>query len=269
MNLITHYLTNNPCYAADRSIAVKGLMLHSIGCPQPNPMVLIKNWDKASYKTACVHGFIGDNDVYITLPCMETAGKAMRGWHGGGQSNNTHIGVEMCEPSCIKYTGGANFTCSDKAAAVAFVKNTTRNAVELFAKLCTLHGLNPLTDIISHAEGHALGIASNHGDPDHLWRQLGMNYSMDIFRLDVLTEMQKEDNEVTYEQWKAFWDQMRAELRDNDSSGYSEEARTWSVNTGLIAGGSSTEFNGMWEDFLTREQLVTVLFRFAQMMDKA
>ena len=29
------------------------------------------------------------------------------GWHGGGSSNNTHIGVEMCEPACIKYTGGA------------------------------------------------------------------------------------------------------------------------------------------------------------------
>ena len=25
----------------------------------------------------------------------------------GGSSDNTHIGVEMCEPACIKYTGGA------------------------------------------------------------------------------------------------------------------------------------------------------------------
>lgn len=196
MNLITKYMTKNPCYTTGRTITVKGLMLHSVGCPQPDPLVFIRNWDKPSFDTACVHGFIGEHDAYITLPCMETAGKAMRGWHGGGASNNTHIGVEMCEPSCIKYTGGANFTCSNRPAAVAYVEAVTRNAVELFAQLCALHGLNPLTDIISHAEGHALGIASNHGDPDHLWRQLGMNYSMDTFRRDVLAEMQKEDENM-------------------------------------------------------------------------
>lgn len=33
---------------------------------------------------------------------------------------------------------------------------------------------------------------------------------------------------------------------------------------GIICGGNSDEFNGMWEDMMTREQLVTVLYRFAQ-----
>ena len=33
---------------------------------------------------------------------------------------------------------------------------------------------------------------------------------------------------------------------------------------GIIRGGNSDEFNGMWEDMMTREQLVTVLYRFAQ-----
>ena len=31
-----------------------------------------------------------------------------------------------------------------------------------------------------------------------------------------------------------------------------------------IQGSSSGEFNGMWEDMMTREQLVTVLYRFAK-----
>lgn len=195
-NIKTKLLTNNPCYKAGRTIDVKGLVLHSVGCPQPDPLVFIKNWNKSSYDRACVHGFIGEDTAYITLPVMETQGKAYRGWHAGsgknGSANNTHIGVEMCEPSCIKYTGGANFSCSDKAKAIAYVEKVTRNAVELFAVLCAYHKLDPLEDgvVLPHAEAYKRGIASGHADPDHLWKQLGMDYSMDAFRADVAAAMQ-------------------------------------------------------------------------------
>ena len=104
---------------------------------------------------------------------------------------NTHIGVEMCEPSCIKYTGGATFTCSDPAAAKAAVTRTYNAAVELFAMLCKQFGLDPMKDgvILSHKEGCARGIASNHGDPEHLWNQLGTGYTMNGFRAAVKAAM--------------------------------------------------------------------------------
>ena len=185
MKLVQSILTKNPCYTAGRKITVKGLMLHSVGCNQPNAQAFIKNWNSASYNRACVHGFIDGNDgtVYQTLPWNH------RGWHAGGSANNTHIGVEMCEPACIKYTGGSSFTCSDTAAAKAVAKRTYEAAVELFAMLCKEYGLNPLTDICSHKEGHAKGIASNHGDPEHLWKGLGMSYTMDTFRQAVNAKM--------------------------------------------------------------------------------
>lgn len=66
------------------------------------------------------------------------------------------------------------------------------------------------------------------------------------------------------EKFKELWREMRKDLQDNDASAYSEEARTWAVENGIVQGGSSGEFNGMWEDVLTREQMVTILFRFAQ-----
>ena len=62
MKLIESILTNNPCYKQGRKITVKGLMLHSVGCAQPSAAVFIKNWNKASYDKACVHGFIDGND---------------------------------------------------------------------------------------------------------------------------------------------------------------------------------------------------------------
>ena len=191
MKLVQSILTKNPCYTAGRKITVKGLMLHSVGCSQPKASVFINNWNSPSYESACVHGFIDGNDgtVYQTLPWNH------RGWHCGsgskGSGNNTHIGVEMCEPSCIKYTSGANFTCSDTATAKAVAKRTYEAAVELFAMLCRQYSLNPTADgvIISHREGYSRGIASNHGDPEHLWTQLGMGYTMDTFRQAVKEAM--------------------------------------------------------------------------------
>lgn len=189
MKLVKSILTKNPCYTAGKKITVKGLMLHSVGCPQPRASVFINSWNRADYDNACVHAFIDGNDgtVYQTLPWNH------RGWHGGGACNNTHIGVEMCEPACIKYIGGSTFTCFDKATAKAVAKRTYEAAVELFAMLCKEYDLNPTADgvIISHAEGHKSGIASNHGDPEHLWRQLGMGYTMDGFRKDVKAAMKE------------------------------------------------------------------------------
>lgn len=185
MKLVQSILTKNPCYTAGRKITVKGLMLHSVGCSQPKASVFINSWNSASYSNACVHGFIDGNDgsVYQTLPWNH------RGWHAGGDANNTHIGVEMCEPACIKYVTGSTFTCSDTATAKACAERTYQAAVELFAMLCKEYGLNPMKDIISHKEGHAKGIASNHGDPEHLWNGLKMGYTMDTFRQAVKAKM--------------------------------------------------------------------------------
>ena len=186
MKITESILINNPCYKAGKTIKVKGLMLHSVGCPQPSATVFVKSWNTSSTKV-CVHGFIDGNsgEVYQTLPWNYKAG------HCGGNLNNSHIGIEMCEPACIKYTSGSKFTCSDNAKAKEIVERTYKSAVELFAYLCKEYDLNPLEDgvIVSHSEGHARGVASNHGDPEHLWKGLKMPYTMDGFRKDVQAAM--------------------------------------------------------------------------------
>ncbi len=81
----------------------------------------------------------------------------------------------------------------------------------------------------------------------------------------------KEDDNMDIARFKELWIEMRKELQDNDSGAWSQEAREWAASTGLIAG-NGTEINGepnyMWADILTREQFVTVLYRFAKMMGK-
>lgn len=186
MKITEKILTKNPCYKAGKTIKVKGLMLHSVGCPQPSAMAFIKSWNTESSKV-CVHGFIDGNTggVYQTLPWDH------RGWHCGSTANGTHIGIEMCEPDCIKYTSGAKFTCSDKTRATKIVERTYKSAVELFAYLCKEYALDPLAEgvILSHSEGYKKGLASNHADPEHLWKGLKLPYTTDGFRGDVKAAM--------------------------------------------------------------------------------
>jgi hypothetical protein len=188
MEIIKSILTQNDCYRANRKINVKGLMIHSVGCSQPNASVFIKQWNQPNVEK-CVHAFIEPNGkVYQTLPWD------MRGWHAGGNANNTHVGVEMTEPATIKYVNGSAWIDNNPTKTKEHVLATYQVAVELFAYLCKKFNLNPLADgvIISHHEGNIRGIASNHGDVEHIWAKFGL--TMKQFREDIQNAMTKEEN---------------------------------------------------------------------------
>ena len=189
MQIIQAFAVKNKCYQAATPLTPRGIMLHSVGCAQPSAAVFARSYNQyqPGGQSVCVHAFAqADGTVYQTLPWE------MRGWHCGGSANSTHIGVEMTEPS-------EGMTRSEAAEQIA---GTYRTAVELFAELCKQYELDPAQDgvIIGHAEGHRRGVASNHADPEHLWRQLGTGYTMDGFRRDVAEAMNendgKEDDDV-------------------------------------------------------------------------
>lgn len=187
MKIINSIAEKNPCYKAGKKITVKGLMLHSVGCAQPDPKAFVRNWQSQS-ASVCVHAVLGtDENVYQLLPWN------YRGWHCGsgvkGSGNSTHIGIEMTEPSTIKYSGGGTFKDNYPIKTKAHVMATYKNAVILFAYLCNEYHLNPLGDgvIISHSEGCKRGIASNHSDVEHIWNKYGL--TMKQFRIDVKNAM--------------------------------------------------------------------------------
>ena len=202
INIVEAFATKNKCYQIGAPLTPRGLMLHSIGTPQPSAAVLARYYNQyqPGGLSVCVHGFIQrDGTYYQTLPYTMCA------WHCGGSANSTHIGIEMTEPASIVYTGGASWRDLDPAATEAHVRGTYAAAVELFAQLCTQYALAPLEDgvIISHAEGAARGIASAHADPTHLWRAFGL--TMDGFRADVAAKMaagntdEEDDDMVRYD----------------------------------------------------------------------
>lgn len=82
----------------------------------------------------------------------------------------------------------------------------------------------------------------------------------------------EEDDDMDVNRFHELWLEMREQLQDNDSSNYSAQAREWAIANDIIEGSGTLPDgtpNYMWEDVPTREQLITVLYRFAQMMGKA
>ena len=221
MEIVQAYATKNRCYQMAAPLTPRGIMLHSIGCPQPNAAVMAHRYNtyQPDGQSVCVHGFVQrDGTYYHTLPYN------LRAWHCGGSANQTHIGIEMTEPASIVYTGGASWRDLDPAATEAHVRGTYAAAVELFAQLCEQYALDPLADgvIISHAEGAARGVASRHADPTHLWRAFGL--TMDGFRAAVAEAMatkntvEEDDDMIRYhsiDEMPSYYREEAAQLVDS------------------------------------------------------
>ena len=118
------------------------------------------------------------------------------------------------------------------------------------------------------------GNTSNSGSQDNGGAVLRKNrpYKYIIGAVRPQFDPEEKEDKMSKDEFKRMFLEMRKDLQDNDSGSYSKEAREWAVKTGLIQGGSPLPDgspNHMWEDLLTREQMATLLFRFARMMGKA
>jgi N-acetylmuramoyl-L-alanine amidase len=192
-NLKTKYMTRNDCYTAGRKITPKGIMVHSTATPGVMAADWFSRWNK-SYKVgeinhqACVHAFVDDKEIWQHLPWNH------RGWHAGGKANDTHIGIELCEPGGFSYSG-STMVGYDVKKNEAYFRAAWKNAVDLCIFLCKQYGLTE-KDILGHAEGHRQGIASNHADPLHWYPKHGE--SMDTFRAAVKAALNKTENENSF-----------------------------------------------------------------------
>ena len=183
--VIENICINNSRYKANQRIAPVGVVLHSIGVPQPDASVLHRSWanNQSQYLT---HYVLDDVKIIHGMPDNRKC------WHVGSPGNDKWIGIEMCEPKQIKYKTGATFTVLDKAAAQSYAKACYENAVWLIARLCKEYGWNPQTAILTHNEVTAKKLSkTDHVDPEHLWKGLGLSYSLKTLRNDVAAAMGK------------------------------------------------------------------------------
>ena len=183
MNIVEKYCTGNNRYKAAQRYTPVGVVLHSIGTPQPKASVLWNYWQNNGSQYV-VHYMVDDTQI---LHCMPDNYKC---WHVCSPGNDKWIGIEMGEPRQIHYTSGAQFTVSDLASAQQYVKATYKNAVWLIAQLCKKYGWDPYTAVETHYDVTRRGLSNtDHVDPQHLWDGLGMGYSLLTLRRDVAAVM--------------------------------------------------------------------------------
>lgn len=116
-------------------------------------------------------------------------------------------------------------------------------AVSLCAKLCNAYQLDPMTDILCHAEGYRAGIASNHADVEHWWPRHGK--TMDDFRAAVRAVLYGETP------------QEPEEPPTDQPAGWAAEAWAWARAMGLMDGTRPT-------DNITRQEVAVFAWRLYQ-----
>lgn len=114
----------------------------------------------------------------------------------------------------------------------------------------------------------AAGVVANGGAVRDKSYSRSYNKIAGYGRPDWTLVKEEDDMEITQdkfnEMFKVAMAAYRAELQDNDCGNYSAEGRQYVVDKGLIVGGAPLADgspNYMWQDFLTREQFATVLYR--------
>ena len=277
-HLEVRYATSNKAYRDGRVINPRGGINHSIGCAQPRVEVMYKLMNSSSVGwgvTAILGDFhVGEGKIIVCMPLNARCWGCGKG--SNGSWNNSKIQWEVCEPAGHTYAGGTMVNY-DVVKNQAYFDRMWKMLVAWNVYLVNKFGYS-VSGISDHAEAHLAGYGSNHSDMGQWLPKHGK--SMDILRQEVQAILNnsgnnnwnKEDIDMDNMDVKKFGELMlayRATLQDNDASDYSEQAREWAKTTGLVSGGSSTEFNGMWHDFLTREQLVTIMYKFAKMMGMA
>lgn len=199
-------MTQSTCYKGTSTMTVKGVLWHSTGANNPNLRRYVQPDDNAANRAELL-ALLGTNgnrndwnhinrqaglNCWIgkladgTVTTVQTMPWNYRPWGCGsgnkGSCNNGWIQFEICE---------------DGLNDATYFNKVYKEACEITAYLCKMFNIDPngtvnmngvsVPTILCHADSHALGFGSNHGDVNHWFPKFGK--SMATARADVAALM--------------------------------------------------------------------------------
>ena len=199
-------MTQSTCYKGTSTMTVKGVLWHSTGANNPNLRRYVQPDDSAANRAELL-ALLGTNgnrndwnhinrqaglNCWIgkladgTVTTVQTMPWNYRPWGCGsgnkGSCNNGWIQFEICEAGLNDAT---------------YFNKVYKEACEITAYLCKMFNIDPngtvnmngvsVPTILCHADSHALGLGSNHGDVNHWFPKFGK--SMATARADVAALM--------------------------------------------------------------------------------
>lgn len=229
---------------------------------------------QATIDTITIHCMAGHLSIESCGAIFAQSSRGASSTYGVGDDGRIGLYVDEGDRTWCTSSGSNDHravtieVASDSTHPYAVTDEALAATIALCADICQRNGIPKL---LWEADPDLIGNVARQNMTVHRWFAAKACPGDYLFNLHgyIADEVNKilegeDEDEMDVSKFKELWAEMRQELQDNDASSYSEEARTWAVEQGLVQGG--TDANLMWEDFLTREQLVTVLYRFAQTM---
>lgn len=266
------FMRQSTWYNSVGPVTVRGVLWHSTGANNPyisryvqpddnapNREQLLKllgvnknhnDWNHTT-RQAGVHAFVGKL-ASGEVSTVQTGEWNKKAWGCGsgkkGSCNNGWIQFEICE---------------DALNDPVYFGRVYREAVELTAYLCKLYNLNPqgtvtyngvkVPVILCHQDSYRLGLGSGHADVLHWFPKMGK--TMDDVRADVARTMKGEDDEMlSFEQWKQYMGQYRAELAAQKGPTYGVDELARAVELGITDGSRPC-------DLATRQEVMSMVVR--------
>ena len=283
--------TNSSCYKGTRTMNPLGVLWHSTGANNPNlkryvqPLstdsnyqemiaLLGKNtngndWNHISRQAGlnCWIGKLADG----TVTTVQTMPWNYRPWGCGSGSKGS------CNSGWIQFE-----ICEDDLSNKAYFDKVYQEACEITAYLCKMYNIDPygavkmngvnIPTILCHADSYKLGFGSNHGDVLHWFSKYGktmatvredvanlMNSNTIIPTVPVAPPQKEEEEEVTQEQFNVMMNNWINEQVAKEPGEWSKEQREWAEKNSLIVGNEKGQ--KMYKKLMTREELITVLYR--------
>lgn len=230
--------------------------------------------------TITIHCVVGQLSVERLGEVFAPSSKQASANYGIGSDGRIGMYVEekdrsWCSSNAANDNRAITIECaSDTTDPYAINDKVYASLVKLCADICKRNGIKELKwkadkSLIGQVDKQNMTVhrwfAKKACPGDYIYNRLG-KIANEVNELLNPTTNTPEEETMTLNDFKKLWNEMRAELKDNDAHTYSNEARKWALSNGLIEGVDDSNFNGAWMDYLTREQLVTVLYRFAQMI---
>lgn len=184
---------------------------------------------------ASAHYFVDETSIWCSVPENQIA------WHCGAN--------KYYHPSC-------------------------RNANSIGVEICMLDKQGRLRQgSIDRASEFVCELMDKYGiDVDHVVRHYDVTHKQCpepmVSNPTLWAEFKQGlEEDMNIEKFAELMDEYNAELRKKPGSSWSNEARSWAVDNGLIVGGSDESL--MWRANMSREELITVLWRYSKLMGKA
>lgn len=229
--------------------------------------------------TITIHCVVGQCSIETLGNVFASSSRQASSNYGIGPDGKVGMYVEEKDRSwCSSSSSNDNRAitievASDTTAPYAVTQAAYESLIKLVADICKRNGIKKLVwstnknERVNHLNGCNMTVHRDYANKSCPGEYLYSRHGDIANRVNAILNGNsgtivppaEEEEEMTQEQFNNMMNTWVAEQAKKDPSTWSQESRTWAEKNGLIQG--DTEGKKMYKKFITREELIAVLYR--------